>query len=301
MNTITFTAKYGTYFVNYDVTNTVLLHYYQQQTCKLVIPIEKRFNDLFGDPAEYQKKNLTILHGKRLYIIDEYDTEEHTIDLTGTPVNKPLITFIIPSINRPTLLRTLESISKQTDPDWEAVCVFDKVDPSPIILAEIQSNPKFRYIVLMKKLGEGTNSGGNVRNMGINTVSTEWIGFVDDDDTISPLYVQRLKEELNRTQLDLVIFRGLFNFGRGRIMPLPEHTTFIQDYVGIHFCYKLKAYRAGMIFEPSNREDFTLLDKIRSKQYKMVMSPFITYYVNYNDIADDDREQLEQQTPRIYH
>ena len=38
-----------------------------------------------------------------------------------------LVTIIIPTINRSTLINTLESLEKQIDPDWKAICIFDFV------------------------------------------------------------------------------------------------------------------------------------------------------------------------------
>ena len=52
--------------------------------------------------------------------------------------NKPqttsgaLVTFIIPSTNRPTLEHTIRSLQAQHNPSWEAIIVFDGVKPSKI-------------------------------------------------------------------------------------------------------------------------------------------------------------------------
>jgi glycosyltransferase involved in cell wall biosynthesis len=294
------TCKYGTYNVYYDVTDTVLYNFCKNS--KIIIPEKKQFNDLFGDPFFGVIKKLTIQHNNNMYIISEHDTNEHIIDL-NTIVDKPLITFIIPTINRPTLINTLESIEQQTDPDWNALCIFDRVDPSEEALAKIKSNPKFRYIVLMEKLGKDTNSAGNVRNAGINTVSTQWIGFVDDDDLITPLYVQRLKEELiTSPTIDTIIFRGLWyhnlNYGTN-ILPPPLATNFYHEQVGITFCYKLKMYRNGIVFIPSKKEDFDLLDRIRTNKYKILMSPKIVYKILNRTAPNNILEYLESISTRV--
>ena len=41
---------------------------------------------------------------------------------------EPIITFIIPSIARLTLLRTVESLKNQTDPNWRSIIIYDGVD-----------------------------------------------------------------------------------------------------------------------------------------------------------------------------
>jgi hypothetical protein len=39
-----------------------------------------------------------------------------------------MITFIIPSLNRPTLERSINSLVSQTNPNWECIVVYDGVD-----------------------------------------------------------------------------------------------------------------------------------------------------------------------------
>ena len=41
---------------------------------------------------------------------------------------EPLITFIIPSIARLTLIRTVESLKNQTNPNWRSIVIYDGVD-----------------------------------------------------------------------------------------------------------------------------------------------------------------------------
>ena len=38
------------------------------------------------------------------------------------------ITFVIPSINRPTIHRAIDSLIRQSNPNWECVIVYDGVD-----------------------------------------------------------------------------------------------------------------------------------------------------------------------------
>ena len=38
------------------------------------------------------------------------------------------ITFIIPSLNRPTLGKTIDSLLNQTNPNWKCIIIYDGVD-----------------------------------------------------------------------------------------------------------------------------------------------------------------------------
>ncbi len=105
-----------------------------------------------------------------------------------------IITFIIPSLNRPTILRTVDSLLNQTNSNWKAIILYDGVDGTEF------NNEKIKTIRLPKKGLMGPNNGqsGLVRNEGIKIADTEWIGFLDDDDTIHPNYVQTLSEKYQK-------------------------------------------------------------------------------------------------------
>ena len=40
----------------------------------------------------------------------------------------PIITFIIPSIARLSIITTIESLKKQSNPNWNAIVIYDGVD-----------------------------------------------------------------------------------------------------------------------------------------------------------------------------
>jgi hypothetical protein len=45
-------------------------------------------------------------------------------------VGKPLVTFIIPTLGRTTLARTIISLQNQQNSNWEAIVVFDGIAPT---------------------------------------------------------------------------------------------------------------------------------------------------------------------------
>jgi len=222
-----------------------------------------------------------------------------------------MLTFIIPSINRPTLKRTLESILKQTDPDWKAIVVFDGTNSKLPI-----TDPRIK-VINIPKTGK-LNHGGAVRNVGIAQVSQDsgesceakfegceatrvgvarpdevpwtsgeslrdsgvtnsWIGFVDDDDTISPDYITKFKEELNlKPELGVIVFRMVQN--QNTVLPPINATDLIRGKVGISFCVKSEILNKFK-FNPSNAEDFELLNTLKINKIPIVISKYITYFV----------------------
>jgi len=185
------------------------------------------------------------------------------------------LTFIIPTIGRETLSLTLQSLKNQTITNWKAIVIFDGIEPT---ISE--TDPRITIIKTHIKLGQGYNSAGLVRNYGIKFVNTEWVAFVDDDDSITPNYMESFLSEL-WLDPDVIIFRMTLD---DRVCPSIDSTNFFIKNVGISFAVKTELV-SKFIFIPSIEEDFEFLDKVRLKKYKIVLSPYITYSVNkYNSI-----------------
>jgi glycosyltransferase involved in cell wall biosynthesis len=180
-----------------------------------------------------------------------------------------LITFIIPTIGRPTLQRTLDSIRASSNPSWEAIVMFDGVDPT------LESGDERIRVYRMDKVGV-RNFAARVRNHAIAKARTPWVGFVDDDDTITPTYVSDFVDHL-ACNPDVIIFRMR---DRGRVLPPPDATRFVINKVGISFCLKTKLFREqGVWFLPGPAEDFHLLHRLRLLGKDIFLSPHINYHV----------------------
>lgn len=193
--------------------------------------------------------------------------------------NKPqatsgaLVTFIIPSINRPTLEHTIRSLQAQHNPNWEAIIVFDGIKPS-----KITTDPRIKLLTI-PKTGQ-QNHAGEVRNQGMQQASSEWIAFVDDDDCLSPDYVDCLVAESKSCPSAAVIIFRMWHPEQKRIIPPPEHTDFLEGHVGISFSVRTSLHKQqGFKFVPGPTEDFVFIDAIRRAGYKMVLSPHVTYWV----------------------
>lgn len=195
-----------------------------------------------------------------------------------------MITFIIPTMGRSTLDRTLQSLINQKDDDWKSIVVFDKVQPNNTIK---EYKEKIKNIILQERFGAlhpVHNSGGRVRNFGIDATETEWVGFVDDDDTLMDDYVSSLKKEITKNpNLDCVIFKMIYDNG----IVLPDFGNFelrqiLKGRVGISFCVK-KSFldKCNLRFENGDCEDYDFLKKIEKAGANILFSDFITYKVRF--------------------
>ena len=196
-------------------------------------------------------------------------------------IDENFITFIIPSIGRETLSRTIKSLENQTISNWKAIIVFDGVKSTI-------SNTDDRITVMeISKTGVNGNNAGNVRNVALKQAHTKWVGFVDDDDTLSEDYVECLFKNTNIFKdVNTFIFR--MYCPNGVILPQFESDNFYINNVGISFAVKTEFYKnKNLYFIPSSQEDFYYLDTIRKLNEPIIILENIGYYVQCNPFKID--------------
>jgi glycosyltransferase involved in cell wall biosynthesis len=197
---------------------------------------------------------------------------------------EPLITFIIPTIGRSTIYRTIQSLQNLNNKNWNAIIIFDGIDPTVSIEDERIK------MVKVDKVGY-KNCAGEVRNFGMQLVKTNWIGFVDDDDILLPNYIDALLSESVRNP-DVIIFRMVYNnldskrfnilTRKQEIVTKPAETdkTFKAYEVGISFCMKSSlVLNEGFKFQQSHMEDFYLLESLKLAGKNIIISKAIAYVV----------------------
>ena len=163
-----------------------------------------------------------------------------------------ITTFIIPSIDRPSLQRAIDSASKQAP-----------------------------YLVEIDKHKIGASA---IRNGLIKLADTEWVSMLDDDDSVTDDYVQRLKEETDKhPEADLIIFREFFI---SELMDhdgkkYPDHFIWTAPVIhwgqiGIAFSVKREvAMKHPFIEEPN--EDFHFVARIEEAGYNIHFSKYLVY------------------------
>jgi glycosyltransferase involved in cell wall biosynthesis len=156
----------------------------------------------------------------------------------------PSLTIIIPSV-REDNLDAVASVNKQT----------------------VATN-----LIIEKDPNE--TGAGPTRNRAIKKCGTDWVGFLDDDDTLNPKYHEWLDYESQ--DCDVVIFQMKLDQ-----MTLPGHTNpklLKFNWVGISYALKTKIAKAHP-FKNIIGEDFDLLTRLADAGYKIKISPYIAYYV----------------------
>jgi hypothetical protein len=206
-----------------------------------------------------------------------------------------MIDFIIPSIARPTLNRTLKSIQEQQfmfakDKNWNVFVGFDGISATNIEYNNLIQDDKFNFIFFEEKLGKvgeyGIGNAGIVRNEIIKKVNSpnKWIAFVDDDDTLTPYYIDSLSVELENSDppFDVCVFRMRYDPGGERILPPIMNDELEEDKVGISFCVKKDFIKKHNIkFVNDIREDFKFLMDLKNAGAVIKVSKYVTYNVGF--------------------
>ncbi len=192
-----------------------------------------------------------------------------------------MITFIIPSIGRESLFYSAESLINQTITEWKAIIVLDGITINMLNnnILSLLEDERFE-VHEIEKVGLNINQAAKVRNYGMSVVDENciWIAFLDDDDTIARDYIEIFKNELFiYPECDVYIYRMINN--DQRIIPKLNLMNFQVCDVGISFIIKRNIYISGLEFEPDGAEDYVYLNKIRKNGYKIIISPYVKYYV----------------------
>ena len=183
------------------------------------------------------------------------------------------VTFVIPSINRLSLIKTLDSILNQTNDNWKVVIIFDGViDIHPSIETKC-NNEKISFHKVPKQKDRSC-----VRNIGIQMCTTPWIAFVDDDDTISSDYTEMIyQSSIQNNKIDCIIFRMINN--KNYILPEIFCKHIKKSKVGISFSCKKEIFHR-ILFKNNYNEDFNLLKRIYLNKYTILVHESISYFVN---------------------
>ena len=190
-----------------------------------------------------------------------------------------MITFIIPTINRPTLKRSLDSLYKQKDPRWNAIIMYDGVKPTIN-----HSSEKVSCYMIKERVGNGASNhtrngeAGYVRNRALELVDSEWIGFLDDDDVLSDNYTELLYSKYS--EFDLVIFRMHSTIDKAIIPRIERDDDIHFGNVGISFCYKPDRFSEPPRFPHNGQgEDFHFVDNLIKTGCKYTITDEVCYYV----------------------
>lgn len=112
------------------------------------------------------------------------------------------VTVIIPVFNSSTTIqRAIESVKKQSFKEWSLIIVNDGSTDNTALLCGVEAEKDKRIAIV-----EQQNSGPAVaRNNGLDLATSEYVAFLDADDTYDPLFLETMVNVLEESKADFAI------------------------------------------------------------------------------------------------
>lgn len=107
---------------------------------------------------------------------------------------KPMVSVIVPTYNRPALLRVaLDSLNRQRYQDFEVIVVNDGTVPVDSVIAEMNQAGRITLVKHDRNRGLAAS-----RNTGLRLAQGTYVAYLDDDDRLLPEHLGTLVEFLER-------------------------------------------------------------------------------------------------------
>lgn len=199
-----------------------------------------------------------------------------------------IVTFVIPSLNRKSLPRSLESIINQKDHRWRAIVCFDRRPEARMQTDHVFefSNPKVSVLDFESSgdIVKGMNSGaGPVRNYAISKAETEWVAFLDDDDILTDDYVGRLAEEGEGA--DAIVFRMIYSNGTFLPKEFKTPRKFRIGDFGVSSAVRRHVFDK-IQFTGGRGEDYRLIRDIKNAGMCVKFSKYATYLIRQSELTE---------------
>lgn len=153
-------------------------------------------------------------------------------------------TFLIPSIRRDTLDRAIKSCAPH---------------------------------LVLTSFDDKRQGAGITRNELISLAKTKWVSFLDDDDTVTSDYVERLETEIaDNPEADVIYFRS---YWADNGMLLPTWPT-VGWGIGINFSVK-RDVTLEHPFRSEANEDLRFIERLQEAGKQIHFSKYLTYRVRH--------------------
>jgi len=210
---------------------------------------------------------------------------------------KPRVTIVIPTINRDSLVESLNSVAGQTFQGFEVIIVDDSKEQSVSV-------PGFRVV----KTG-GLAGVSKARNLGMSYASNEFIALLDDDDLWHSDYLATQIMNFERFGIDFGLTGAIVNGHRRPKIPLKVGVDPFDLLYGKPHLMRSKAYlptsayffrtkiaeKVNFDASITDRENLKFVWECFNKNYKFYQDPQPLVTINYSSKASLSRINITEE------
>ena len=143
-----------------------------------------------------------------------------------------LVSVIVPVYNvAPYLREALDSVVNQTYKDLEIIIVDDGSDDGSASICEeyASSDPRIKLI------HQANNGLSGARNTGLESATGDFVSFVDSDDSVSPVFIEKLVNAINSASASIAICRYSAIFASGSMDGVAASSVFPIINAGLYY------------------------------------------------------------------
>jgi glycosyltransferase involved in cell wall biosynthesis len=122
------------------------------------------------------------------------------IYIPNEPDDRIMFSIILPTFNRAdALINAMRSVIQQTYPHWILYVIGDKCPVLNGVMDAIRESGQYHPQIRWWNLSENHGAGGAVpRNYGLTIAQTEWVAYLDDDNTWNNDHLASMAEAIKR-------------------------------------------------------------------------------------------------------
>jgi hypothetical protein len=229
------------------------------------------YNKKPGYPLDYEVKTF------------EYPIIDYVYKHEDADPRKPLISIVIPTFKRTShLCKALDSIFAQTYSNFEVLVVGDKC---PLLEEFVRSYDKardirFKWFNLPKNYGPG---GAVPRNYAIKCMaSSEWIGYLDDDNTWEPNHLEVIVEHIRKNPEAKMIVNSMYI--DNKVLEFDDMRKGRIDTSAV--CHKFELCVKHGLWRDRNEDgyahDFQFFNRFRDENIVWTRVPTLNYNTEFN-------------------
>jgi glycosyltransferase involved in cell wall biosynthesis len=208
----------------------------------------------------------------------------------------------MPTYNRPNhLIRAIQSVINQTFRRWYLYIIGDNCPVLEQVMETLRQNQQYDERIRFWNFRENNGAGGAVpRNYALYVSQTEWIAYLDDDNTWEPDHLQNFMNVVEKEPDVKYVFSSFKVDGDEMITDVPVKGSLDTSCM---FHRRDLIYKYGLW---KNREeggyahDYEFFSRFLDEKWVATKNPTMNYFTEFNAQSGESIRQLYEHHKQQY-